>query len=82
MNTEQLKHEVLKMTEERVQKGTDKFNSLVIAPVLYVELGKKFDKELVDTFRNVVYDTCILHPDWEETAILQEVSNQFKAHGK
>ena len=81
MNKQKLKELTYKMVEERVNKGTELFNSFVFFPVLYDELKKKFSKEYCDMFRNVVLDTCILYPDWKEHEILQEVASQFESHG-
>lgn len=44
-------------------------------------MKKKFSQEYCDMFRNVVIDTCVLHSDWKEHEILQEVASQFESHG-
>lgn len=82
MNQQELKELTYKMVSERVNEGTKRFNSLVFLPIIYNEMRKKFSKDLCDMFRTVVYDTCILRPNWEESAILEEVASQFKVHGE
>lgn len=82
MDQKELKELTYKMVSERVNEGAKRFNSLVFFPTIWKGLKEKFSKDLCDMFRQVVYDTCILHPDWEEQAILYEVASQFESHGK
>ena len=69
------------MVEERVSKGVALFNSLDFSPVIYNELKKEFPQEYCDMYRNIVLDTCILHSDWKENEILDEVVSLLEIRG-
>lgn len=78
MNLQELNKLTHKKVSERVNEGTKLFNNLVFFPIILAELEKHFSYEYCENFRQVVYDTCVLHPNWKEIAILNEVADLYK----
>lgn len=63
---------------KRIEEATRRFNSSVKCKEVYTMLSAKYPKEM-QCFKDFVFDTMILHPDWSEEQILKESLKHFAA---
>lgn len=66
----------MELLRKRIEEATTRFNSSVKCKEVYTLLSDKFPKEM-QYFKDFVFDTMILHPDWSEEQILKESLKHF-----
>ena len=77
MIQEEINKKIKELIVARVDEATEKMKNLPKCQAIFEELTKKGYVEEMKCFRNVVFSTLLLHPDWTDDDILMDLLDKM-----
>ena len=77
MIQEEIDKKIKERIETRVAEAAERMKNLPKSQAIFEELTKQGYVEEMKCFRNVVFSTLLLHPDWTDDDILMDILDKM-----